>query len=68
MAFADDPYTASVYFSLLIYGILGVVLYFIFECIRSKKEIFQPRVLSHKLKRPKASLDGVFRWIPGDFI
>ena len=68
MAFADDAYTASVYLSLIIYGILGVVLYFLFEMIRGKKEIFQPRVLSHKLKRPEVSLDGYFQWIPGDVL
>ena len=64
MAYTPDAATSTIFSSLIIYGIVGTVLILIFEYVRSKREIFAPRLRTRKLQTPAAPFRFPFSWIP----
>ena len=63
MTWTPDTATAGVFATLLLQGIIGVVVYFLFECSRGQMEIFWPkrRTRSHRCPKEDPSLSP-FGW------
>ena len=64
MVYTPDAATSTIFSSLLIYGVVGTILTLLFEYVRSKREIYAPRLRARKLQTPAAPSRYPFSWIP----
>eukprot|EP01041_Mallomonas_annulata_P008567 gene8567-17675_t len=64
MAYNPDSGTATIFSTLLIYGVIGILLMLVFEYVRKQRVVFYPKCDSHKSRTPEVPPTSFLSWIP----
>ena len=58
-----DAETSTIYSSLIVYGIAGLILYILFEYCSAQQEVYYPKVRSKPLRAPDIPRKKIFGWL-----